>query len=272
MLTGILQPSEGKISINNIDLKTQKLEYKKQIGVVFGQRTQLWWDLPISESFNLIRDIYEIDDKTYKENLRVFNEILNLGEFSHLSARKISLGQRMKADIAAALLHNPKILYLDEPTIGLDIVAKEKIRAFLKFINKEYKTTILLTTHDIGDIEEICERLILIDSGKVFYDGRVDYILDTYGRFRKIHVRTEDFVDISKLYNQINGSNISIEGTSDREFSISFDSTKISMKEVLDGTMRVVDIIDMQTEQTGIEHILKQVYEGTLNLGKEEDN
>lgn len=142
----------------------------------------------------------------------------------------------------------------------------------MKFINKEYKTTILLTTHDIGDIEEICERLILIDSGKVFYDGRVDYILDTYGRFRKIHVRTEDFVDISKLYNQINGSNISIEGTSDREFSISFDSTKISMKEVLDGTMRVVDIIDMQTEQTGIEHILKQVYEGTLNLGKEEDN
>lgn len=266
MLTGILQPSEGEILINNIDSQTQKVEYKKQIGVVFGQRTQLWWDLPISESFKLIKDIYEIDDETYNKNLIIFNKLLNLDEFSHLSARKISLGQRMKADIAAALLHNPKILYLDEPTIGLDIVAKEKIRAFLKFINKEYKTTILLTTHDVGDIEEICERLILIDSGKILYDGSVEYIVDTYGRFKKIQVRTEGVFSISEFSNKIECNDINLEVVSEKEFSVTYDSNVVSMREVIDQIMKIADIVDLRTEQTGIEPILKQVYEGKLNF------
>ncbi|MCK0473037.1 ATP-binding cassette domain-containing protein [Halalkalibacter sp. APA_J-10(15)] len=266
ILTGILQPTMGKVLIDNIDPQRNRKDYNKTIGVVFGQRTQLWWDLPISESFKLIKEIYQIDDRTYEHNLTIFSELLDLNEFLHLSARKISLGQRMRADIAAALLHNPKILYLDEPTIGLDIVAKEKIRKFLRFINKEFKTTILLTTHDMGDIEELCDRLILIDSGKILYDGDLESVIKKYARLKKIQIRVENISKYEVLNGEFCNLGATLEALSEKEISVSFDYLEISASEVISLVMNYMTILDLKIEESGIEFILKQVYEGNLIL------
>ncbi|MCB1157317.1 MAG: ATP-binding cassette domain-containing protein, partial [Leptospiraceae bacterium] len=174
MLTGILTPSSGFIRIKGLDPLKQRRENAKQIGVVFGQRTQLWWDLPVEESFDLLKTIYKIPEKQYKEKLDEFQELLGIQTFFKQQTRKLSLGQRMKADLAASLLHSPSILFLDEPTIGLDIITKEKVREFIRRINQEQKTTVLLTTHDVQDIEFLARRIIVIDRGKIGYDGNIN--------------------------------------------------------------------------------------------------
>jgi ABC-2 type transport system ATP-binding protein len=174
LLTGILTPDSGKIRVGGLDPSKERKKNAYQIGAVFGQRTQLWWDLPVIESFLLIRSIYKISDRMYKENLDHFIEILDMKDILKTPARKLSLGQRMKADLAASLLHNPKVLFLDEPTIGLDILVKEKVREFIKFINEKNKVTILLTTHDVGDLEALASRILLLDSGKIQFDGEID--------------------------------------------------------------------------------------------------
>ena len=165
MMTGILSPSYGKCLVNGIDPKKKRKENAQNIGVVFGQRTQLWWDLPLSESFTILKEIYNVSDEDYKERMEFLNRILELNKFFDMPVRTLSLGQRMRADLGAALLHNPKVLYLDEPTIGLDLVVKDNIRTAIKEINEKYNTTVILTTHDIGDIEELCSRIIIIDEG-----------------------------------------------------------------------------------------------------------
>ncbi|MCG9876379.1 MAG: ATP-binding cassette domain-containing protein [Leptospiraceae bacterium] len=174
LLTGILTPDSGKIFVGGLNPSRERKKNAYQIGAVFGQRTQLWWDLPVIESFLLIRSIYKISDSMYKENLEHFIEILDMKDILKTPARKLSLGQRMKADLAASLLHNPKVLFLDEPTIGLDILVKEKVREFIKFINQKNKVTILLTTHDVGDIEALASRILLLDSGRIQFDGEID--------------------------------------------------------------------------------------------------
>lgn len=166
MMTGILVPSEGVCKINGLIAHKNRQKNANHIGVVFGQRTQLWWDLPLAETFLVLKDIYEIDDDEYSERIEMLKDVLGLDEFIDRPVRTLSLGQRMRADLAAALIHNPKILFLDEPTIGLDVVVKEKIRNAIKQMNKKYHTTVLLTTHDLSDIEELCERIIIIDMGK----------------------------------------------------------------------------------------------------------
>ncbi|MCC6275441.1 MAG: ATP-binding cassette domain-containing protein [Leptospiraceae bacterium] len=173
MLTGILTPTGGSILIDGLDPSRDRKENAFQIGVVFGQRTQLWWDLPVEESFDLLKSIYKIDGKSFKKKLDFFFDLLGLEEFYKQQARKLSLGQRMKADIAASLLHSPKVLFLDEPTIGLDLIVKEKVRDFIQKINSEDKVTIILTTHDVGDIEYLANRIIVLDKGKIGYDGNI---------------------------------------------------------------------------------------------------
>jgi ABC-2 type transport system ATP-binding protein len=173
MLTGILTPTEGKIRVNGLDPSRDRKFNARQIGVVFGQRSQLWMDLPVEESFDLLRSIYKIDSKVYKQKLDFFFELLGLNEFFNQQARKLSLGQRMKADLAASLLHSPSVLFLDEPTIGLDLLVKEKVREFIRMINTEEKVTIILTTHDIQDIEFLAQRIIIIEKGKKEYDGDI---------------------------------------------------------------------------------------------------
>jgi ABC-2 type transport system ATP-binding protein len=188
MLTGILVPSGGRISVGGRVPHQQRAEHVRQIGVVFGQRTQLWWDLPTVESFELLRHIYRIPYPRWRANLDTFVDLLDLGPFLETPVRQLSLGQRMRADLAAALLHDPAILFLDEPTIGLDVVAKERIRQFLSDINRARGVTVILTTHDLEDITRLCHRVVLIDHGRVIYDGGLDELRARFGRQRTLVV------------------------------------------------------------------------------------
>lgn len=180
MLTGILTPDQGDIMINGLDMKKYHRQIVSKIGVVFGQRSQLCWDIPVMESFRLFKDMYHVPEAVYKENIEIFSDILNLSDFVQKPPRLLSLGQRMKADLAAALLHNPDVLFLDEPTIGIDVLAKTKIRDFIHTINRERNTTIILTTHDMSDIEDLCEKMIIIDKGKLLYSGTLNELKRTY--------------------------------------------------------------------------------------------
>jgi ABC-2 type transport system ATP-binding protein len=174
MLTGILVPSGGRLTVAGIEPSRERIQLARRIGVVFGQRTTLWWDLPLRDSFGLLRRIYKITDQRYRDNLARFVELLELGPLLDVPVRQLSLGQRMRGDIAAALLHDPEVLYLDEPTIGLDIVSKAKVREFLRDLNTTQGTTVLLTTHDLTDIEQLCSRVMVIDHGRLMYDGDLD--------------------------------------------------------------------------------------------------
>ncbi|MFB8351661.1 ABC transporter ATP-binding protein [Streptomyces niveus] len=171
MLTGILTPSAGRLRVAGIDPSRERTKLARRIGVVFGQRTTLWWDLPLIDSYRLVHRMYRIPDKRYRENLERCVELLELGELLEVPVRQLSLGQRMRGDIAAALLHDPEVLYLDEPTIGLDVISKARVREFLRELNAERRTTVVLTTHDLTDIEQLCERVMVIDHGRLMYDG-----------------------------------------------------------------------------------------------------
>ncbi|MFJ3171348.1 ATP-binding cassette domain-containing protein [Streptomyces roseus] len=171
MLTGILTPSGGRLRVAGIDPARERMRLAHRIGVVFGQRTTLWWDLPLKDSYGLMRRMYRIPEARFKANLERCVDRLDLAELLDVPVRQLSLGQRMRGDIAAALLHDPDVLYLDEPTIGLDVVSKAKVRAFLRQLNAELGTTVLLTTHDLQDIEQLCERVMVIDHGRLMYDG-----------------------------------------------------------------------------------------------------
>ncbi|OII67586.1 methionine ABC transporter ATP-binding protein [Streptomyces sp. CC77] len=171
MLTGILTPSGGRLRVAGVDPHRERTRLARRIGVVFGQRTTLWWDLPLRDSYRLMHRMYRIPDARFRENLDRCVELLELGDLLEVPVRQLSLGQRMRGDIAAALLHDPEVLYLDEPTIGLDVVSKAKVRAFLRALNAEHGTTVLLTTHDLTDIEQLCRRVMVIDQGRLMYDG-----------------------------------------------------------------------------------------------------
>jgi ABC-2 type transport system ATP-binding protein len=191
MLTGILVPTSGEVRVAGIVPHEARRQNARNIGVVFGQRSQLYWDLPLIESFELLRAIYGIPPSAYKRNLESFVDLLQMDEFLRTPVRQLSLGQRMRGDFAAAMLHDPKIVYLDEPTIGLDVVAKEAIREFIASVNTERGTTIILTTHDLADVERLCRRIVLIDHGLIIYDGDIERIKSEYGRYRTLVVQFE---------------------------------------------------------------------------------
>ena len=185
MLTGILTPTGGSISVNGLVPGRDRYAHARQIGVVFGQRTQLWWDLAVVEAFHLLQKIYRVPPADYRTRLERFIEVLDIGDQLHQPVRKLSLGQRMKCDLCASLLHNPPLLFLDEPTIGLDVAVKERIRRFIRYTNREQRTTIVLTTHDLTDIEELCPRIIIIDRGHVLYDGPTAEIKERVSQMRR---------------------------------------------------------------------------------------
>lgn len=189
MLTGILVPSSGTVEVAGLTPWRERERNAKQIGVVFGQRSQLWWDLPLIESFRLIGELYDVPRDVYRENIEQFTELLGMDEFLDTPVRQLSLGQRMRGDLAAAMLYNPRILYLDEPTIGLDIVAKERMRGFVAELNRVEGTTVILTTHDLDDVERLCQRIVLIDRGAVLYDGDVAALKTRYAPHRELVVQ-----------------------------------------------------------------------------------
>ncbi|MCI8759617.1 MAG: ATP-binding cassette domain-containing protein [Clostridia bacterium] len=264
MLTGLLTPTSGEIIVNGIVPSNKRIENNKQIGAVFGQKTQLWWDLPVIESFRLIKKMYEIPDGEYRKNLKKFTQILDLEELLEKQVKNLSLGQKMRCEIAATFLHNPKVVYLDEPTIGLDILVKEKIRKFIKDINQEKNTTVILTTHDLKDIEEVCNRIILIDKGTIIYDGEKETFKNKYGK----HIIAEFVIQNKK-------SNIALE-TSKEEFEvleekeknikIKFNHDKQTIMNIVKAISNYCEILDMHIQEEGLEEILKEIYKGeTIN-------
>lgn len=186
MLTGILLPTSGRVLVNGLVPSRQRYAHTRQIGVVFGQRTQLWWDLAVIEAFNLLQKIYQVPRADFQQRLERAVAVLDINEQLHTPVRKLSLGQRMKCDLCASLLHNPPLLFLDEPTIGLDVAVKERIRRFIRFINREEGNTVVLTTHDMTDIEELCPRIIFIDQGRLIYDGATQEIKERFGHWRRV--------------------------------------------------------------------------------------
>lgn len=255
MLTGILVPSSGSVMVNGIIPYENRQENAKNIGVVFGQRTQLWWDLPTIESFELLKEIYQVSAKRYKENMDTFTEILGLDEFLNTPVRQLSLGQRMRADIAASLLHDPPILFLDEPTIGLDVIAKEKMRTFIKEINNERKITVILTTHDMEDIEKLCERMILIDHGQKVYDGEIAVVKERFGKTRTLIVDLEE----SSHSLQLKGGEVFKEEAS--RFWIRFNRDEVSASELIAQITETHNIKDLTVEEPAIESIISRIYQ-----------
>jgi ABC-2 type transport system ATP-binding protein len=255
MLTGILVPTSGHIDVAELTPYKKRKENARRIGVVFGQRTQLWWDLPVIESFQLLRRIYRVSPERYKANLDTFHDLLNIGDFINTPVRKLSLGQRMRSDLSAALLHDPPILYLDEPTIGLDVVAKQRIREFLIKINAERKTTIILTTHDLSDVEKLCNRMMIIDHGKVIYDGTVGEIKHRYGKKRRL------IVDLAEDYAEIVVPFTNIIRREDHRAWLEFNRDEISASKLIAQLTAKYDINDLTIEEPEIESIVAGIYE-----------
>lgn len=259
MLTGILQPSSGRASVDGLDPARRRLDVARRIGVVFGQRTQLWWDLPLIDSFELLRHIYRVPAEAYRERLATLSEILDLGPFLQTPVRQLSLGQRMRGDLAAALLHAPPVLFLDEPTIGLDVVAKARIRELLARINREQGVTMLLTTHDLADVERLCTRLLIIDHGRVIYDGSLDAIRDRFGNERTVVVDLED--ETSPL--AIAGVSVTrVEGP--RQW-LRFRRTDTTAASVVGAVAESARLRDLTIEEPAIEDIVRQIYERGLD-------
>ncbi|MEM5814685.1 MAG: ATP-binding cassette domain-containing protein [Candidatus Aenigmatarchaeota archaeon] len=255
VLTGILTPSSGKVRVLGYVPYEQRQDYAQYIGVVFGQRTQLWWDLPVKDTFDLLRHIYAIPEKDYRENMKRFTEILGLDKYLHQPVRKLSLGERMRCDLAASLLHNPKVVFLDEPTIGLDVEAKFRIRQFLKEQNKK-GTTIILTTHDMGDIEELCPRMIIIDKGGIIYDGLTSDIAHRISDQRALVV---DFKEPSprKISLPKGAKIVSREG--DRVV-ININLRKTDVATAIKHVLRRYRVDDIATEEPSIEETIRKVY------------
>jgi len=254
MLTGILVPTSGEIEVAGLVPSRQRKENARNIGVVFGQRSQLYWDLPLVESFELLRAIYGVPAAEYRRNLREFVELLEMDEFMRTPVRQLSLGQRMRGDFAAALLHSPKIVYLDEPTIGLDVVAKEAIRGFIARINADRGATIILTTHDLADVERLCRRIVLIDSGTIIYDGNVERIKGEYGRFRTLTVRFSAPVERPEL----EGAELA-ESDGDRA-SFRFDRNLVRADLLVRQASERYSVEDVSLEEPDLESIIRRIY------------
>ncbi len=195
LLTSILTPTSGDIRIDGDIPNTDRKSFVRKIGAMFGQKTQLWWDLPIKDSFLLLKDMYGISEENYKKNMQLFCDVLELDKFMHQPVRQLSLGQRVRGDLAAVLLHNPKVVFLDEPTLGIDFLAKKKIREFIREVNSQRDITVMLTSHDIADIESVCNRLIIINEGKIAYDGSLEKLRQNFGKTRKIDITFEEECD-----------------------------------------------------------------------------
>ncbi len=263
MLTGILTPTKGEIEINGqIPYKNRK-KYVREIGVVFGQRTQLWWDLPLTETFTVLKEIYQVDDARFKKQMDFFNEVLELKDFVKSPVRTLSLGQRMRADLAASMLHSPKVLFLDEPTIGLDVVVKSNIREAITKINQEEQTTIILTTHDLKDIETLCKRIIMIDKGTLIYDGSLLDMKNKFGKFREINLSLQNNSDINMLRFKedlnLNSDDFQIKSNKEK-ITVIFNSQKIGVSDMLSYILTHTNIADISVNDVNIEEIVRRMY------------
>ncbi|MGE5568378.1 MAG: ABC transporter ATP-binding protein [Rhodospirillales bacterium] len=264
MLAGILSPTAGTVRANGFEPFRERPRYTRTIGAVFGQRTQLWWDIAVVESFRLLKRIYRVSDADYAARMKEFDEVLELGRYLHMPVRKLSLGERMRCDMAAALLHNPPLLFLDEPTIGLDIVAKENIRAFLKRVNRQYGTTVLLTTHDLSDIEELCPRLMIIDHGRLLFDGGLAELKRQLGSEATVKFDLKDRDQAQSLENlEIPG--VRREKLSELSYRLSFSRDTRTAADLIRQVVTAVEVLDISIEEQSIEEVVRRIYQGGLS-------
>ncbi len=260
MLTGILVPTSGSVTVNGYIPHRQRKENAKHIGVVFGQRSHLWFDLPVQESFELLQHIYRIPETQYRYNVEMFNELLSLGDFFQTPVRQLSLGQRMRADIAAALLHNPDVLFLDEPTIGLDVVAKARIRQFIQKINAERQVTVVLTTHDLDEVEKLCKRVILIDNARLCFDGELATLRRLLSTERILSV------DYAEVYPDISIPKAHVTYREGARVQYRFSPEEVSTADLIGAILQKFKIIDISVQEPDIEELIKTVYEDNLIL------
>lgn len=267
MLTGILTPTSGACTINGKNPTQNRKKYVREIGVVFGQRTQLWWDLPLRETYSVLKEIYEVPEEQYKERMQFLNEVLELESFITSPVRTLSLGQRMRADIAAALLHSPKVLFLDEPTIGLDVVVKHNIRNAIEYINKQEKTTVILTTHDLADIEMLADRIVMIDKGVNVFDGTISELKSKYGQIRELNFDTST-KDAGKKLSYVTHFHMSEEDITVTEegstIKVRFNSSVVPVSELLSYTLNTVRVNDISVKDADIEEIIGRLYQSSL--------
>lgn len=260
ILTGILTPTAGRVAVNGVVPYKQRQQHVKNIGVVFGQRTQLWWDIAVIEAFTLLRDIYEVSKTDFQAQLEKFDTVLDIGPLLHTPVRKLSLGQRVRCDIAASLLHNPPVVFLDEPTIGLDVAVKSNIREFIKEMNASLGTTMILTTHDLSDIEYLCQRSLIIDQGKIIFDGNLQRAKDELARKRKIQVDLYEHVDIDGIRDQLNIVKLEFTRRNDYALTISFDKDEISAIDIIQKVLDRLHPRDIKIEEPTIETVVKEIY------------
>ena len=254
MLSGILLPTAGNIRVNGLDPFKDRKKYVSNIGVVFGQRSQLSWDIPAEDTFDLLKDIYDLSDKEYQKTKTELVNLLNIQEVMKQPVRSLSLGQRMRCEIAASLLHKPKILFLDEPTIGLDAESKKIVRDFIKKLNKNHKTTVILTTHDMTDIEALAKRIILIGKGELLYDGTLSNLKKKYGSYKEVLVSTNEKIDKIRLTGIIKKSK-NING-----YSFIIDSNVLSLSKLLNNLSLKYVINDIDIKNESIDDVILKLY------------
>jgi ABC-2 type transport system ATP-binding protein len=269
LLTGIIVPTSGEVRVEGRVPHKDRIANAQRIGVIFGQRTQLWWDLPVQDSLRLLGDIYQIPTAAFQRSLEECIELLDLAPLLPISARQLSLGQRVRCDVAAALLHAPPILFLDEPTIGLDVAVKARIRAFIKQIQRERQVTVLLTSHDLGDIADLCQRLIMIDQGKIVFDGSLQAVVERFGGKRVIHLllgeAAQDAVSCAQAALPEIPVN-AIQQLDPHRLTIHFNATDLTAGAIAGRLFPLLPINDLQIDEPKIETIIRQLYAGELHF------
>lgn len=286
MMTGVLRPSSGTILCNGVIPYEKRSQNAQNIGVVFGQRSQLWWALPVIESFKILKDIYQVSDKKYNDMMELYGSIVDLEDLLHKPVRQMSLGQRTLCDILASFLHNPGVVFLDEPTIGLDVAMKAKIRELIKTLNKEKKTTVILTTHDMGDVDALCERIVIIDKGTMLYDNDINHLTELFGTYRTLSLllvkgneevteekmqslvcRVTETIQKSNLFDKESGKQESEAfsvSNADEKIEILVDEKKAGILDILNVIQKEHTIYDMHLKEISTESVIRKIYEGGI--------
>ena len=258
MLSGILCPDSGSLTVGGYIPYRDRKKYVGNIGVVFGQKSQLQWDLPVIDSFELLKAIYRIPEEMYQANLKRFTEMLDMESFLQQPVRQLSLGQRMRADIVAALLHSPKIVFFDEPTIGVDVVGKETIRQFIRELNEKDNITMIFTTHDMQDIEKVCDRLIIIDKGEKIYDGELSGIREKFGTTRQLDVEFVQEYEIAPM------EHVEVVNLDGRKKRFVFENRDVKIDELMNELLTTYGVRDINISEPEIESLIRKIYNGEV--------
>jgi len=266
MLTGILVPTSGRLTVDGLVPHRHRYQHVKKIGAVFGQRSQLWWDIAVVEAFKLLQKIYEVPPADYRRRLEKFSSVLGLEDLLNIPVRKLSLGQRMRCDLAAALLHNPSILFLDEPTIGLDVAVKARIRQFIKEVNREFGTTVILATHDLGDIEDLCHRVIMIDHGRLIFDGALEELSSAVPLDRRLMVKLSTPASLEEMAALTQSLPLNLYSDDPYHWRLEFDPRRLSAPELIRHLLTHLRVHDLVLEEPAIEDVVRRIYEQSAVL------